>query len=357
MTAPPDNAAPPLRSAVVGCGAIAYEHLPFLASSPQSKLVGVCDRSAALADAARDRFHVEAAFTDFDAMLAEARPDIVHVLTPPQTHDALVRAALAAGAHVICEKPMTGTAAETEDLLQCAARAGRTLTESRNLLFNDPVIELLRLIRDGRLGDVIECDILLTVDFLSGPFGDRNLSGPAVQLPGGAIHDFLPHLVYAFQALTGISDVEEMHGVLQNRSQNPRAGFDFLDALLYAGSVRGRLRIASDVQPASFTATVRGSRATVETDFYLPGLLVHGPPNVGKRSPLGQIANGRRLIRAGFANFRDKVMQYGPMHGMTRMLDATYSAIRSGGPMPITPEQMIATARLTDRLIALGCQR
>ena len=356
MTAPPLRATPPLRAAVVGCGAIAYEHLPFLASSGQALLVGVCDRSAALAEAARDRFKAEAAYTDFDKMLAEARPDIVHVLTPPQSHDAIVRAALAAGAHVVCEKPMTGTATETEALLQCAAQAGRTLTESRNLLFNDPVIELLGMIKDGRLGDVIECDILLSVDFLSGPFGDRNLAGLAVALPGGAIHDFLPHLVYVFQALTGVGDVETIHGVLLNRSQNPRAGYDFLDALIDAGSVRGRLRIASDVEPASFSVAVRGNRATAETDFYNPNLQYYGPPNVGKRSALGQIANGRRSIRAGFANFRDKVMQHGPMHGMGRMLDATYSAIRSGGPMPITPEQMIATARLTDRLIALGDQ-
>ena len=349
--------APPLRAVVVGCGAIAYEHLPFLASSGQAVLVGVCDRSAALAEAARDRFKAAAAYTDYDTMLAEARPDIVHVLTPPQTHDALVRAALAAGAHVICEKPMTGTAAETEALLQCAAQAGHTLTESRNLLFNDPLIELIGLIGDGRLGDIIECDILLSVDFLSGPFGDRNLSGPAVALPGGAIHDFLPHLVYVFQALTGVGDIAEVYGVMQSRSDNPRAGYDFLDALIDAGSVRGRLRIASDVEPASFTVTVRGSRATAETDFYNPGLLFHGPPNVGKRSALGQIANGRRLICAGFTNFRDKVMQHGPMHGMGRMLDAIYSAIRNAGPMPITPEQMIDTARLTDRLIALGRQR
>ena len=115
----------PLRAAVIGCGAIAHEHLAFLARSPDAKLVGLCDRSAALAQAACDLYTPAPVFTDAAQMLAEERPDIVHVLTPPQTHDALVRQALAAGAHVICEKPMTGTADETAALLDTAAAAGR----------------------------------------------------------------------------------------------------------------------------------------------------------------------------------------------------------------------------------------
>lgn len=346
--------APPLRAGVVGCGGIAYEHLPFLATSPQARLVAVCDRSAALAGAALDRFGAEAAHTDVASMLDAAKLDIVHVLTPPHTHGAIVRASLAAGAHVLCEKPMTGRAEDTAALLACAETAGRVLVESRNMMFNDAVVELIKLIAAGTLGNVVECDILLSVDFLSGPFGDRNLDGPAVALPGGAIQDFLPHLAYLFQAFTGVGDEVDVQGVLLNLSDNPRAGYDFLDALIQAKPVRGRLRITSDVQPSSFGVVVRGTQATVETDLYNPTLLFRGPPNVGKRSALGQMANGGRLIRSGFENFRSKVMQHGTMHGMPRMLDAIYSAIRSGGPLPYTAAQMISTARLTDRLVALG---
>ena len=345
---------PALRAGVIGCGGIAYEHLPFLATSPQARLVAVCDRSPALAVTARDRFGAEAAYTDAAAMLDTAKLDIVHVLTPPHTHDAIVRDALAAGAHVICEKPMTGTAAETEALLAFAEASGRVLMESRNMLFNDAVIELMDLIAAGTLGKVVECDILLSVDFLSGPFGDPNLSGAAVRLPAGAIHDFLPHLVYLFQAFTSVEDEADVRGALLNLSDNPRAGYDFLDALIFADSTRGRLRIASDVQPSSFQVIVRGTVATVETDLYNPGLLFRGPPNVGKRSVLGQMANGGRLIRSGFANFRGKVMQHGTLHGLPRMLEAIYSAIRTGDSLPYTADQMIATARLTDRLVALG---
>jgi predicted dehydrogenase len=346
-----------LRAAVIGCGAIAHEHLAWMARSPSARLVALCDRSRALAEAASDLHAPAPVYTDAAAMLAAERPEVVHVLTPPSSHDPLVRLALAHGAHVVCEKPMTGTAQETAALLDAAAAADRLLVESRNLLFNDPVIELLELIRAGRLGTVRECDVLLQLDFLAGPFGDPNLAGPGADLPGGAVHDFLPHLVYLFQALTGAGDGATVLGRLANLSGNARAGFDFLDALVDAGAVRGRLRVATDVEPPAFRVIVRGSEASVETDLYNPYLRFDGPPDLGKRAPLGQMRSGAKLMRAGFANLRNKIGQHTTTHGMGRMLEAVYRAILTGAPPPITPAQMLATARLTDRIVALGQPR
>lgn len=343
----------PLRAAVIGCGAIAYEHLPFLCSSNRSRLVAVCDRSAALSRAAAERFGAQMSSIDVGAMLESARPDVVHVLTPPQTHNAIVRAALAAGAHVICEKPMASTAGESEGLLDAAAAAGKVLQESRNLLFNDPIIELRRLISEKRLGRVIECDVLLSLDFLNGPFGDENLSGQAVPLPGGAVHDFIPHLAYLFLELGGVTTVEKVRGTLVNRSGNRRAGYDFLDALIEAQQVRGRIRIATDTSPDCFRIFVRGSSATAEIDLYNPFIRTEGAPNTGKRAPLGHIISGFRLVHAGVSGMRNKIMNQGTMHGLPRMLDAIYAALAEGNAPPFTREQMLSTAQLTDQLISL----
>jgi predicted dehydrogenase len=263
---------------------------------------------------------------------------------------------LAAGAHVLCEKPMTGTEAETAGLLAAADTAGRKLFESRNLLFNDAVITLQRMIAEGKFGRVTECDILLSLDFLGGPFGDRNLAG-TVDLPAGAIHDFMPHLVYLFQMLTGIGDEYEVRGFLQNRTDNPRAKFDHLDALIDDGTVRGRLRIATDAYPEAFRVVVRGTEGTAETDLYNPYLRYDAAPNVGKRAPFGQVANGRKLARAGWANLRNKIMQHGTMHGMPRMIEAIYRALLDGTAMPMTSAEILSTARMCDRLVALGDPR
>ena len=86
-------AADPLRAAIIGCGAIATQHLEFLAATPQATLVGVCDLSPATAGYTPRRYATEP-FTDASAMLATARPDVVHVLTPPSSHRPLVELAL-----------------------------------------------------------------------------------------------------------------------------------------------------------------------------------------------------------------------------------------------------------------------
>lgn len=344
-----------LRAAVIGCGAIAHEHLGYLASSPKVELAAVCDASKVTASFMRKRFRARAWFTDAAAMLQEVRPDVVHVLTPPQTHASLVRMCLEAGAHVICEKPMTGTAAETETLLSYARQHGKVLVESRNLLFNDVTIAIDQLVQDGSIGSVREVDALLSLDLTAGPFGDLNLSGPGVQLPAGAVHDFLPHLAYLFLHFAGVrSDVDQVIGFLENRSGNARVGYDHLDALIEAGKVRGRLRIASDVAPPAFRLVVRGTERSAESDFYNPFLRVEGGANIGKRAPLEQIGSGWKLTRAGFRNFYDKVRQHGTYHGMARMLDAIYAALQVGEQPQVSEADIIATARFVDRIVGLS---
>lgn len=345
----------PLRTAVIGCGAIAYEHLPFLARSTSALPVALCDQSPAMMAAAAAAFDLKVKlYADAEEMLLAERPDVVHVLTPPQTHSRLVRAALDTDAHVICEKPMTCSADETAALIEAARNAGKLLVESRNLLFNDSIIDLRARIQAGALGDVRECDILLSLDFLAGPLGDLNLDGPSTGLPGGAVQDFLPHLVYLFQALTGSETADSVMGEYSNRSGNRRAGFDFCDVLVRSGSTRGRLRVAADVEPSAFRIAVRGTLASIETDLYNPYIRLEGPPYVGKTYALGQIRGGFGLVKSGADNLRNKVRQHGTMHGMPRMLEAIYTAIREGDESPITAREMMATAQLADQIVALG---
>ena len=347
-----------IKAATIGCGAISVEHLKYLSASPLVELVAVCDVSKAAAEFARDRFGAAAASVDGQAMLAQVRPDVVHVLTPPHHHAALVLACLESSAHVICEKPMTGTADETEALLKRARDCGRYLIESRNYLYNDIIIKLSAMIADGRLGDVVEVDLLLSLDFLSGPFGDTNLEGASVRLPGGAVHDFLPHLAYLFLHFAGHhGEVDDARGYSENLSGNSHAVFDHLDALVRAGGKRGRLRVVSDVHPDMFRVMIRGTRGSAEADLFNPFLRFDGDPDIGKRAPLGQIRNGLALARAGLRNFREKILQHGTYHGMPRMLDAIYQSIRDGSPPPISEGDMLDSARLIDRLVQLGTPR
>ncbi|QGG95996.1 Gfo/Idh/MocA family protein [Actinomarinicola tropica] len=351
MTAPRPSGR--LRAGVIGCGAIAHEHLRHLRGSSRAELVAVCDRSNATARFAQETYGAPHRHLDHRAMLEAENLDVVHVLTPPQTHPDIVRDALDAGAHVLCEKPLAPTCAVTEDLLAHAAAADRRLVESQNLRWNDPVLAVDELIRAGRLGAVRDVEVSLTLDLTAGPFGDLNLSGPGVALPGGAVHDFLPHLSYLFLLLAGSSAVDDVVGHLVNASGNARVGFDQLDALVRAGEVRGRLRVASDVAPDTFRLRVLGTEASVETDLYNPYLRFEGR-TTGVGGPIAQLRSGTRIAGASVANLLDKVRQHSTYHGLPRMIDALHDALRDGTEPPIAPEQIVATARLTDQLVALA---
>lgn len=99
-------------------------HLPALSSLPSATLVGACDLDAGRRERAAAKWNVPM-FSDYGDMLARAKPDVVVVATPPQHHVSACLDALAAGAHVICEKPLATTIAEGRRVLDAAQRAGR----------------------------------------------------------------------------------------------------------------------------------------------------------------------------------------------------------------------------------------
>ncbi|WP_420450780.1 Gfo/Idh/MocA family protein [Ilumatobacter sp.] len=342
-----------LRVAIVGCGGIAHDHLSAIADLDDVSVVAVCDSSAALAEFACDRYATGPAFTDAQAMLDAVPADVVHVLTPPHTHEAICRMAIEAGCDVVCEKPVAPDAGSAAEVLAHAEASGVRLIESQNLRYNDVVLQIDEMIAERRLGKVREVEVSLCLDLTGGHFGDENLPGPGVRLRGGAVHDFLPHLVYLFlhYGSGDRGEIEDVHGVVENRSGNLRVGYDSLDVLVTSGSARGRLHIASDVAPDVFRLRVRGDEGSVEADFYSPYVRFEGGANVGKRAPLEQMISGLGLTASGVRNLRDKVLRHGTMHGLGRLLDEFYDAVRVGGAVPVRPEMILATARGVDRVL------
>src|SRR3954454_13765462 len=75
-----------LRPAIVGCGKIADSHASQIQRIKGCQLVGVCDREPLMARQLFERFPVKQYFSDLTELLTEARPDVVHITTPPESH-------------------------------------------------------------------------------------------------------------------------------------------------------------------------------------------------------------------------------------------------------------------------------
>lgn len=371
MTATRSRPDLPLRAAVIGTGAISKEHLSYLAGhleggkgAPGSvagriRLVAVCDLSAASAEYGATEFGADRAYTDVAEMLSDATPDVVHVLTPPQTHVELATLCLNGGAHVICEKPITPSADQLESLLGTAESAGRQVMESHNYRFNQGVIDIKRAIDRGDLGTVREVDIriALPVTDPTGRFGDPNLPSPVHSLPAGVIHDFTTHYAYLLLHLAEPLEFTRIAAAWSNHGANPLFKYDDLDAILIGwgrnGPIHGHFRFDAGAAPDTFTIQVRGTEGWTETDLFQPySRTVRPRPGGSLLSPIvNHVVNGAGLINNGVRNIGRKLLQQTPYEGLHRMLDESYTALAAGGRLPVTPDEMLAASRLVDRLL------
>ncbi|GGF69446.1 oxidoreductase [Paenibacillus albidus] len=142
---------------IVGCGGIANgKHLPSLIKLNNVELTAFCDIVVERAEEAAAKYGSETArvYSDYREMLEKEALDIVHVLTPNDSHAEIAIAALEAGNHVMCEKPMAKTAEDARRMVEAAKRTGKKLTIGYNNRFRADSMYLKKLCEDGDLGHI-----------------------------------------------------------------------------------------------------------------------------------------------------------------------------------------------------------
>ena len=117
---------------VIGCGGIANgKHLPAIKNLGRAEIVAFCDLIEERAQKAKEEYGTEDSrvYTDYKTLLeAETEIEGIYVLTPNKSHSVISIAAMKAGKHVMCEKPMAKTYAEAKKMYETAQRTGKKLT-------------------------------------------------------------------------------------------------------------------------------------------------------------------------------------------------------------------------------------
>jgi UDP-N-acetylglucosamine 3-dehydrogenase len=145
-----------LRVGVVGCGAIAQRrHLPEYRARQDVEIFAVCDPNLDRAEDVRQIFGIRYAFSDLNEMLASPELDAVSVCTPNQFHAAMSIAALKAGKHVLCEKPMATSLEDARTMVETARANGVFLMIGHNQRFMAPHVKAKRILDSGILGKVL----------------------------------------------------------------------------------------------------------------------------------------------------------------------------------------------------------
>lgn len=145
-----------IRAGIIGCGGIANgKHLPAMKKNGNFEIVAFCDLVEERAQKAKEDYGTEDAkvFTDYTELLKEDI-EAVYVLTPNSSHAPLSIAALEAGKHVMCEKPMAKTYAEAKAMVETAERTGKLLTIGYQSRYRADSTYLKKACQEGELGEI-----------------------------------------------------------------------------------------------------------------------------------------------------------------------------------------------------------
>lgn len=189
----------PVRIAMIGYGAIGFEHASAIAATPGLELALACDRNLARLDAAREQFPDLRVTSDMEDVFDDADIDTVIVGTPPNTHAALARRALLAGKSAIVEKPFCITTAEADALIALAEERGLTLTCYQNRRWDPDFLAIQQVIAEGRIGDVFHVEL-----FIGGFAHPCDYWHSHEPVSGGVFYDWGSH--YLDWALTLLPD-------------------------------------------------------------------------------------------------------------------------------------------------------
>ncbi|MEU6602630.1 Gfo/Idh/MocA family protein [Streptomyces flaveolus] len=211
--AAPGAGRPPLRVGMVGYAFMGAAHsqgwrtVGHVFDLPRRPVLAVlCGRDGAAARAAAERHGWAAVETDWRALIARDDIDLVDICTPGDSHAEIAVAALAAGKHVLCEKPLANTVAEAESMTRAAEEAygrGQVAMVGFNYRRVPATAFARRMIADGRLGGLRHVRVTYLQDWLADPAFPLTWRLRREHAGSGALGDLGAHIVDLAQYLAG----------------------------------------------------------------------------------------------------------------------------------------------------------
>jgi predicted dehydrogenase len=160
----------PVRIGLIGTGLGARIHLPALAFLPEVEVVSICSRHEDRASLLASEYGIPTHVTEFRAVARDPEVEAVIVASPPHLHHPMTLAALEAGKHVLCEKPMARNLAEARDMVKLVDRVGVTAMVNHQLRFLPVRARIKELIEEDYLGEPHAATVTVHRSSLNDPF-------------------------------------------------------------------------------------------------------------------------------------------------------------------------------------------
>lgn len=261
-----------LRAGVIGTGFIGPVHVEALRRLGV-QVPALCDLPERVGPAA-ERLGIPKTFSDFRKLLASEEIDVVHIAAPNRFHAQMALAAIAAGKHCVCEKPLAMNTRETAEIVRRAKRSGKVFAVNYNIRFYPAVLQLRTMVARGDLGQIIHVNGSYFQDWL---FKETDYNWRLLPSEGGklrAVADIGTHWMDAVSFILGspIAAVWANLGTWHKTRKRP------------LGEVETFARAGKDVQYASYP---------VQTEDFASVLLRFRNGAAGNLA-VSQVAAGRK---------------------------------------------------------------
>lgn len=350
-----------IKVAIAGCGKMADQHAAEIRKIAGARLVAACDPEPLMARQLTERFGIPAWYTSVREMLTSARPNVVHVTTPPQSHFAVGKQCIEAGVHAYIEKPFTLNTAEAAELMELADRKGVKLTAGHNGQFTHAMKEMRRLVNDGFLGGrVVHIESLYGYELGDAAYANALLGDTnhwARKLPGSLLQNIVSHgIARIAEFLSGdhftVSAQAFSSPFLQDIGQG-----DIVDELrLIITDDKGttaHFTFSSQIVPCLHQVRVYGTKGSLVVDDdhqvvlrllnkeYKSYLRFFVPPLDFARQYVGNWGrNVRKFLRNDFHLPNEA--------GLQMLTAAFYRSITEGTPLPISYREILLTSQIMD---------
>jgi predicted dehydrogenase len=358
-----------LKVAIVGCGKIADSHASQIQRIKGCEIVGVCDREPLMAQQLFKRFPIKQHYTDLMELLSEARPDVVHITTPPQSHFEIAKTCLGVGCHVYLEKPFTVWEDEARSLIGLARRKGLKITVGHDDQFSHVARRMRALIQSGYLGggpvhmESYYCYEIARSGYAGALLGDKQHW--IRRLPGMLLQNIISHgIARIAEFLIGDSPEVIAHGFTSPllRSMGETEILDELRVIINdEDRITAYFTSSSQMRPSLHEFRIYGPKNGLLLDqdeemlikfrgqMYKSYAEKFVPPVIAAGQNLRNLATNLRTFLAN--DFQMK-------SGMKYLIESFYGSIVEDTPPPIPYREILLTSRLMDLIFSkLGAQR
>jgi predicted dehydrogenase len=350
-----------LKVGIVGCGRIADSHASQLRRINECEIVGVCDRELLMAQQLYERFPIKAYYRNLTELLGEARPHVVHITTPPQSHFDIAKTCLESGCHVYVEKPFTSDAFEAEELIGLAQGKSLKITVGHDDQFRHATRRMRSLIQGGFLGEgPVHMESYYGYELSRAGYAGsllRDKNHWVRRLPGKLLHNIISHgiariaeflttdspdvIAYGFPSVQlrslGESEIVDELRVIIAEKQRTTAFFTFSSQIrpsLHQFRLYGEKNGLILDQDQETLIKLRGTKFKSYAETFLPPVIM-----------------ADQYLRNLFMNLRTfAARDFHMKSGMKYLIEAFYRAIVDGAPDPIPHHEILRTARIMDAI-------